>query len=395
MYYENTATGETTWDKPAELELATQSPVCEDRPLSPDDGTFDVSTPPGRRVMLQRLREAVGRPGGVEALEKLIRTVESGGTEEDWKWAADGQDGALLRLLAKTLVQDAEVAKLGIRALVMLQRAWNGSWAKLLGLDPPSAVLGEDASPLASWEAFLLERATAALTSYVGEEQMEDRMVWLMALADAVSQDGGVFKWGSAEVAERLEALLDVLLDLLASAPKEEYSMASRALICINALAVRPTGGRNVVIEKFVSHAAGTNLMESLMYELNDSSSMEDLDKEGTPDHRWLLKFFSDLFEDSKASHNFHRNDLHVVVDIIIRGIETFDVTSPLLPDYLALLAVVLTKSSWSHQDRYRKSDIRCLLEGLQRSAEYGGENTSAVLFLVNSTLSEVGPLLS
>jgi hypothetical protein len=73
---------------------------------------------------------------------------------------------------------------------------------------------------------------------------------------------------------------------------------------------------------------------------------------------------------------------------------------SPLLPDYLALLSVVLTKSTWAHRQEnddegmgkgaqgYLKDEIVELLQGLARGGE--GGHGAAAAFLADSILNEI-----
>lgn len=137
MYYENLATGETRWDRPLEMDDSVELDGQSLAPPAADmTAPFDVSSDEGRRDMVRRLALCVhSRVEAGRALEGVVEAVGAGGSEEEWREAGTMEEHALLKLLARALVLEGQdEARLGVRCLVMLARAWGGSWAGLLTL---------------------------------------------------------------------------------------------------------------------------------------------------------------------------------------------------------------------------------------------------------------------
>lgn len=208
----------------------------------------------------------------------------------------------------------------------------------------------------------ILEAVQNILLSQPLEDINEDILLLsLMWLANAYVR-GNL----SVQFVEELDQqLLNRLFDILI-VPDDNLPLASmKVIVAINSFYRRRFN--NQVMKVLQSHPSsrvfGSNLIQ--IFNRGEHLSL-----------RPTLKLFLDLFARSRSGALFYHNDLHVLVDVLLRELTNLEASDILKQDYLRVTHGLLRNTGYMN-DSYRKQDLLSLLEDVANSP---GQNDDAAL---------------
>ncbi len=159
------------------------------------------------------------------------------------------------------------------------------------------------------------------------------------------------------------KSLINMLMSIMSDASKDCFIATCNALVYLNSL--YNNRKYNVVMHVCVENAKSEYFGEALLHTINAQNSPHG--DRGLL--RGCLKVCCDLFSDVATSNFFYSNDLKVLVDIIIRGLCDLPIQDAIRTSFLEVLELLLTKSAWYSKGQYRCNDIVHTLVSIENSA--------------------------
>lgn len=160
------------------------------------------------------------------------------------------------------------------------------------------------------------------------------------------------------------ESLLKIMFDIMAGDFKRHETLCKVALAMCSANACYEGNTKdNLVIKVCIastnSNSNSEHWGEAVIHEFNEGGRGDETVLKS------VIKVITDIYSEKMTSNFFYTNDMHVIVDIIIREVQNLPASSALRVDYLILLEQLLQKSCWFAKNQYRREEICEALNGI------------------------------
>lgn len=405
VYYVNTQTGETRWERPDDM-------PDDDAPPSGDDDeaaglalherlqAIDLFAPDTEEQRVAMLAGGTDATFCHKLLERLFGVLETCGDEEEWQAAILEDDLRLPRRvfafwgpLAPPRVATC-VAKIlvvmGNLSEEVLLRCIDGTWGASL-----RSVTGGAMQQLHAVvdHAAARERGDAAdddLSDSPGEAEESVVSTWLLFLRAAYLACGQSLEDLGLEQRELPgTAAVRLLFDVLQCAPE---SLQPTAVVVITTLHGLHCAYDELspVLEAAADYPAATAFGAALLAVLNGHG----YPYEDEPGLRTTLRMAIDLFSHKPTARILYTNDLNVMVDVVLRELANLPAGDRVRLEYLALLRQLLLRSQWLSVGRYCREDILAALDALLGDERVEAGLDPDVPVYVASMLTEVVAML-
>eukprot|EP00940_MAST-03C_sp_MAST-3C-sp2_P003344 g3344.t1 len=356
VYYKNIKTGETTWEKPSDLEEPSLNESSiqfkEDDDIAECLKILDIHS-----AAAAKDRDDMKNSGDKEAehrayarLDRLTQLMRSKGSDAEWSNVIAADDFALPTFVALHLgmYTSADVRAVAGRCL---------GFSVEMCPQATEVIVESIGGGSEYWKHF--EQSLLEAFSLVSEGN-----------GRAGTDDDAIREWSeltaycamylsSKEKSHRPpQKLVGYLFKIMSSnrLQQKTFLAAARAISFLNIMFTGPLA-HNIVIEALIADPSSDHWGEAIIYQLNEQTGKD------SPDVRALLKVISDLYSEKKTSNFFYTNDLHVIIDIIIREVVNLPSQSDARVGYLEVLEKVLQTSSWFEKKQYRLKDINSALD--------------------------------
>eukprot|EP00939_MAST-03C_sp_MAST-3C-sp1_P004256 g4256.t1 len=359
VYYRNIKTGETTWDKPdGFVEETSQSNGDEVGVDGADISSLVKKSDVMSEDALRDVRDMT-ESGNLEAesrtykrLKILFRTCKYAGSEAEWNDVILESDFALVKAVASNLGKrtSADVRALAGRILSFM----------IASICPAGivAMLDTIGGVNMFWKHYeqSLEEAHALQEDNSGNNPVDSDSIreWSQLSTICV-----LYSLEKNPDSRPPESLINAIFSVMDGGIEQTAFLAlAKAASYANIMFDGPVSD-NALMNVLKANPKSDPWGEAIIYQLNEA------DPRDTMTIRALLKIVSDLYSDKKTSNYFYTNDLHVIVDILVRELVDLPSASETRVTYLEVLEKVLQNSSWFVKDRYRHDDISSALESI------------------------------
>ena len=363
QYYLNIETGESSWERPADFLCETEKEITEGdtkKDLSDALESSDVLS-----IAATKARDLMKVAGNIAAeneaynrLRFLASLTERHTADAEWSEILESDLGEeLVKFVSLHLGKktSADIRELVGRLLLFFAEAYPECVQTIV------ANIGGISTFWMHLEQALRESFELKSDAQVSEIDQMSVQAWAKLVPYFV-----MFAFsGEEDYPKPPSSLASIMFDIMNERLEQRcFLTISTAMAAINMLFSTDRIDENVVMRTLIGNANSEHWGEAIVYQLNETGDKAEVHV------KMILRVVEDLFARKITSNYFYTNDLHVIIDIIVRELANLPADSDLRISYLDALENLLRISPWYEKKQYRRESIVSALESIIRAYE-------------------------